>query len=106
MKGDLDVAARGGRGGGGFRGGGSRFGSRSGSRMSGTRYGGGMRSSSGMRWGSFGAGMVAYGAMSSLARIGHGGHYGYNRMYYPNHHPSKFIKFKSLTVVEQDFKTQ
>ena len=43
------------------------------------------------RWSSFGAGMVAYGAMSSLARAGHhGGYYnGYNS--YPHHRPSIYF---------------
>ena len=50
-----------------------------------------------MRWSSFGTGMVAYAAMSSLIRTGHGG-YGYGGYpggYYngynnnPNYRPSK-----------------
>lgn len=53
-----------------------------GNRYVGNSYGGGYRSGSGMRWSSFGTGMVAYAAMSSLLRSGHGYHGGYYRQSY------------------------
>ncbi|MEI6882646.1 MAG: hypothetical protein WCK82_15100 [Bacteroidota bacterium] len=52
-------------------------------------YGSGYRSGGGVRWGSFGAGMVAYGVMSSLASRGHyhsGGGYYYRNNYGSNTH--------------------
>ena len=79
--------SKGGRGGGGGAraGGSSRFGSsaRSGIRNAGSNTfrssgpgGASYRSGGGVRWSSFGAGMVAYGLMSNLAR--RGPYYGYN----------------------------
>lgn len=90
------ISSKGGRGGGG-RGGGGRFGGGSrtigsrvpigGSAVRGPAFGGSgfrnpnsyssYRSGSGMRWASFGAGMLAYSAMSRIASGGY-----YNRGYY------------------------
>lgn len=96
-------SSKGGRGGGGARsGGGSRFGTsfrsssntRNGPSNSAGYRGAGSSYSSGVRWSSFGAGMVAYGVMSSLARRGPYGHSGYHSNYgYSGHQPRKtFIK--------------
>lgn len=61
-----------------------------GNRYGGNSYGGGYRSGSGMRWSSFGTGMVAYAVMSSLIRSGHGYHNGYYNGYgsYSNYRPN------------------
>jgi hypothetical protein len=95
--------SKGGRGGGGGRsGGGARFGSSfrsSSSNRNGPSNAGGYRAgssyrSSGVRWSSFGAGMVAYGVMSSLARRGpYYGHSGYHSSYgYTGNQPSNLLK--------------
>jgi hypothetical protein len=84
--------------------GGGGYGNSFGSYGSNARIGSGYRSGGGIRWGSFGAGMVAYGVMSSLASRGYyhsGGGYYYRNSYGTNTYTQpkgkfKFIPFKII----------